>query len=107
MQSDKLASLTTSIQAPAAQRAELGERLTEAHGNPAALTGVGPKFLDAARDALAFGISSSYWVGAATLLAGGLLAWGLLRRVRAADAEAPAVKPPVTPGARPAPGGRW
>jgi len=106
VQSDKLASLTTSIQAPAAQRAELGERLTEAHGNPAALTGVGPKLLDAARDALASGISSSYWVGAATLRAGGLLAWGS-SAASARPTRGPAVKPPVTPGAQPAPGGRW
>jgi EmrB/QacA subfamily drug resistance transporter len=102
VQSDKLTSLTASIQAPPAQKAELGHRLAEAHGNPDALTGVAPQLVDATKDALVSGISSSYWVGAATLLAGGLLAWGLLRRVRAADAEAPAVKPPVTPGAHPA-----
>jgi MFS family permease len=102
VQSDKLTSLSASVQAPAAQKAELGRRLAEAHGNPSALKGIAPQLVDATKDALASGISTAYWVGAAALFAGGLLAWGLLRRVRAADAEAPAHKPPVTPGAHPA-----
>lgn len=98
VQSDRLVAYADRVGATPAQRSGFERLLTQAHGNPSALKGVAPQALGATKDALAAGISSAYYVGGAVMIAGALVAWLLLRRVRAADAT----RPPVTPGAHPA-----
>jgi DHA2 family multidrug resistance protein-like MFS transporter len=101
VQADKLNAAAASAGATAAQRAEFSHRLAEAHGNPAGLRGVPAQVIDTTKHALASGISTAYYVGAAVMLVGAVVALALLRHVKAADEEAP-VKPPPTPGAHPA-----
>lgn len=102
VQTDKLNAFGAQVHATAAQEAALSHKLAEAHGNPSALHGVPSQVIDATRHALASGISSAYYVGASVMVLGSIIAWILLRRVAAADATAPPIRPPVTPGAHPA-----
>jgi predicted MFS family arabinose efflux permease len=50
---------------------------------------VSPTVVSAAHDAVTVATSTSYWVAGGVMAAGGLVAWALLRHVRASDAPEP------------------
>ena len=102
VESDKLTDFAVRVRATPEQRELFGHALAEAQGNPSALRGVPDGAIDAAEDALTSGIRASFLVAGAVVLVGALIAGLLLRRVRAADAEPPAVPVPRTLGAHPA-----
>jgi EmrB/QacA subfamily drug resistance transporter len=66
----------------------------------AASTHVSPAVLGASHDALTVATSTSYWVAGGVMAVVGVVAWAVLRHVRAADAPAP-----VHPAHIPAPRG--
>jgi uncharacterized membrane protein len=58
-----------------------------------AATTVSPDVIDVLKDATTTAISSAYWAAAAVLVVAAVVAGIVLRRVRAADAEAETVGP--------------
>jgi EmrB/QacA subfamily drug resistance transporter len=102
VQANRLTDYAASTGATPQEKAAFSRALDAAHGNPAAIKGVPESAVNAVEDALIAGIRLSYIIAGAAVLLGALLAWALLRRVSAADAEPPPVSVPRTLGAHPA-----